>query len=340
MGTIEATVLQQNRPSIYCRYIDDIFVRIRNVKELQALKKRLADASGLNFTYEEPRDGSLPFLDVLVTAREAGFTTTVYVKETNQGLCLNGDSECPQRYIRSTINAYVRRALSHCTSWESTHKELERLTQVLINNGYKNSDVQEAIKTAIGKKHTNKQQPNEDKEKIKIFYKSHMSTQHRIEEQAIRDIIHRNVKPTNPNHAIDLVIYYKTRKTSQLIMRNKTTRKPAPTQEANVIYQHICTAEDCGPHSYIGMTRTTLSRRLTCHLQNGSIKDHYHGKHQIKLTRQHLEENTTIIDRETDARRLLFLEALYIESMKPAINQQTRDLQILPTRKLRTQDAG
>ncbi|MPC56280.1 hypothetical protein E2C01_050233 [Portunus trituberculatus] len=118
-------------------------------------------------------------------------------------------------------------------------------------------------------------------------------------------------------------------------MRNKTAKKPAPTQEANVIYQHNCTAEDCGPHSYIGMTRTTLSRRLTCHLQNGSIKEHYHEKHQTKLTRQQLEENATIIDRETDARRLMFLEDIYIESLKPAINQQTRDLQILPTRKLR-----
>ncbi|MPC94435.1 hypothetical protein E2C01_089604 [Portunus trituberculatus] len=71
-------------------------------------------------------------------------------------------------------------------------------------------------------------------------------------------------------------------------MRNKTAKKPAPTQEANVIYQHNCTAEDCGPHSSIGMTKTTLSRRLTCHLQNRSIKEHYHGKHQTKLTRRPL----------------------------------------------------
>ena len=153
-GTIEATAQQQNRPSIYCRYIDDIFVRVRNLDELQALKKRLTDASGLNFTYEESRDGSLPFLDVLVTARDAGFTTTVYIKQTNQGLCLNGDSECPQRYLRSTINAYVRRALSHCTSWESTHKELERLTQVLVHNGYKNSDVQGTTPTSKHSKRT------------------------------------------------------------------------------------------------------------------------------------------------------------------------------------------
>ena len=217
---------------------------------------------------------------------------------------------------------------------------MERLTQVLINNGYKNSDVQEAIKTAIDKRLTNYQQPHEEKEKIKIFYKSHMSTQYRMEEKAIRDIIRKNVKPTSPNQTIDLIIYYKTKKTSQLIMRNNTTAKPAPTQEANVIYKHTCTAEDCGPHSYIGMTRTSLSRRLTCHLQNGSIKEHYNKGHQTKLTRQQLEDNTSIIDRETDTRRLMFLEALYIEEIKPTINLQVRDLKILPTRKLKTQEAG
>ena len=44
-----------------------------------------------------------------------------------------------------------------------------------------------------------------------------MSTQHTIEDKAIRNIIHHNVKPTNPKQTINLVIYYKTKKTSQFI---------------------------------------------------------------------------------------------------------------------------
>ena len=61
MGTIEADKLRDNRSSIYCGYIDDIFVRVRNKEELQALKEKLATASGLNFTYEKSRNGRLPF---------------------------------------------------------------------------------------------------------------------------------------------------------------------------------------------------------------------------------------------------------------------------------------
>ncbi|KAK8394293.1 hypothetical protein O3P69_006474 [Scylla paramamosain] len=72
-------------PSVFCRYIDDIFVRVKNIEEIQNLKERLTRAFGLNFTYEESKESRLPFLDVLVTARNSDFST----KETNQGQCLN-----------------------------------------------------------------------------------------------------------------------------------------------------------------------------------------------------------------------------------------------------------
>ncbi|KAK8389338.1 hypothetical protein O3P69_008818 [Scylla paramamosain] len=71
MGTIETNTLQDNRPSLYCHYIDDILVRVKNIEEFQYLKERLTRASSLNFTYEESKEGRLPFLDVLVTARSS-----------------------------------------------------------------------------------------------------------------------------------------------------------------------------------------------------------------------------------------------------------------------------
>ena len=160
-----------------------------------------------------------------------------------------------------------------------------------------------------------------------------MSTEYKKEENIIKNIVKTNVKPTNPEHTIELTIYYKTKKTSQLYIKNNNTKPPAPLQTANVIYKHECSAEDCGPHTYIGMTTTTLSRRLTCHLQQGAIKEHYQTHHQANLTRKTMETGTTIIDREQDARRIKLLEALYIEQLLPTINSQIRDLQILPTRK-------
>jgi len=334
MGTIESGLLATSRPSLYCRYVDDIFVRTKDLQELQDLRQRFIAASGLNFTYEEATNGRLPFLDILVTAHNAGFRTTVYTKPTNKGLCLNGDSECPKRYLRSSISAYIRRALSHCSTWKDAHQELERITQVLVNNGYTNTDISDVIKRHMDKWYTHQDTttPANDKH-IKIYYRSHMSTDYKTDEKIIKDIVHRNVRPTDPEQHIALIIYYKSRKTAHLLLRNRPSATKTPLQEDHVIYQHTCNSEECGPHSYIGMTRTRLSRRLTCHLGNGAIKNHYATLHNSRLTRQDLNENTKIIDREQDPRRLLFLEAIYIITKQPTINTQVEDFQVLPSAK-------
>ena len=149
----------------------------------------------------------------------------------------------------------------------------------------------------------------------------------------MKDLIFQKVKQKDPTHRISLTIYHESPKTSQLLLRNHSAVTSPPLQRDHVIYQHSCSHEDCGPHSYIGMTRTRLSRRLTCHLQAGAIKNHYRTHHNIALNRQHLEDGTTILDKETDHRRLLLLEALYIAEKRPTMNAQVEDFQILPTSK-------
>ena len=124
------------RPEIYCRYIDDIFVVVQNEQQLKDLKNIFERLSCLKFTYELPNKDSLPFLDVLVKKETNKYITSVYTKSTNLGFCMNGKSECPERYRKSVINAYVRRAMTHCSSWMSVHQELQRASQVLVNNGH------------------------------------------------------------------------------------------------------------------------------------------------------------------------------------------------------------
>ncbi|MPC94981.1 hypothetical protein E2C01_090173 [Portunus trituberculatus] len=128
---------------------------------------------------------------------------------------------------------------------------------------------------------------------------------YKIEESTIKNIVKNNITPTDLSKKINLVIYYRSMKTLQLLIRNNDKPKPRHLQQSHIIYEHTCAIEDCGPQKYIGITRTTLSRRLTCHLQNGAIKQHYTTKHKTEVTRNTLEENTKIIDKESDPRRLL-----------------------------------
>ena len=68
------------------------------------------------------------------------------------------------------------------------------------------------------------------------------------------------------------------------------------------------------------MTSTTLSRRLTMHLNNGAPFQHYLKKHNENLTREILVNNTKIIFRSSDINRLSIAEALLIKETGPLIN--------------------
>ncbi|XP_076039482.1 uncharacterized protein LOC143024555 [Oratosquilla oratoria] len=177
MGMVEREVFSTTRkPPIYTRYVDNIFVLVRDQRELEDLKTTLQRVSGLNFTTENSVNGQLPFLDVKIDASSQSFKTGVYSKPSNPGLCLNGNSECPSRYRKSTIDAYVRRALSHCSDWNRTHAELDRITQVLVNNGFSNKEVQNVINTHLDRWYRPPTDNIETGQKIIIFYKNIMST--------------------------------------------------------------------------------------------------------------------------------------------------------------------
>ncbi|XP_076039346.1 uncharacterized protein LOC143024430 [Oratosquilla oratoria] len=195
MGTIEEKILSEKKPNIYCRYIDDIFVRFNTADELEDLRQRLMEESDLTFTIENTINGSLPFLDIQVSHSNTGYKTSVYVKSTNDGRCLNGQSECPVRYKKSTINAYVRRALTHCSDWTSAHHKLERTSHVLVNNGFPNYLVEKAIKDEVDRWYLghNSHTDAPNKTPIKLFYKSHMTSAHKTEEKVIKNIIRRNI---------------------------------------------------------------------------------------------------------------------------------------------------
>ncbi|XP_045133340.1 uncharacterized protein LOC123517393 [Portunus trituberculatus] len=108
MGCIEEVVFKETEePDIYCTYIDDIFTKTKNQANTEHVRQRLQQVSGFNFTIESSINGTMPFLDIFVKQPDESFNTEVYVKDTNPGHCLNGRSECPQRYKDSAIGAYI-----------------------------------------------------------------------------------------------------------------------------------------------------------------------------------------------------------------------------------------
>ncbi|XP_076064990.1 uncharacterized protein LOC143039026 [Oratosquilla oratoria] len=191
MGLMERRVLFDPviRPHSYGRYVDDIFVETRDHTLLQEICEAFANNSCLNFTSEHHADDSLPFLDISVKPDVNRFTTTVYVKSTNKGRCLNADVVCPAAYNKSVIHSYVKRAFTHCSTWPLLHQELQRLQQVLVDNVFINKGVQEVIRKKKMESYLNHDTVLPKKRPTVILnYRPFMSTAYRTDERILRFI--------------------------------------------------------------------------------------------------------------------------------------------------------
>ena len=96
MESFELTALQTspNPPSMWKRFVDDTFVIMKKAHKEECLTHLNSVDSNIQFTTEEPRpDGSLPFLDILITPDKDGrLDTTVYRKPTHTNQYLHWDS--------------------------------------------------------------------------------------------------------------------------------------------------------------------------------------------------------------------------------------------------------
>ena len=109
-------------------------------------------------------------------------------------------------------------------------------------------------------------------------------------------------------------------------MRNNT-RVLRPLAKTNLVYNFECPFDGCnhptmGKQRYVGHTRCSLSRRLSMHLMQGSIKEHCIKKHDCKISRQQIVDSTSIRFFESDPVRLKILESLVIKFERPVINSQ------------------
>lgn len=91
------------------------------------------------------------------------------------------------------------------------------------------------------------------------------------------------------------MIYYNNPETCSLVIKNNSMIGRSGSLNCNtVVYECPCNIGRCQScHiNYIGHKTCTLSHRLSLHLQEGGIKQHYELKHGRKLTRGIIVNNT------------------------------------------------
>ena len=149
-----------------------------------------------------------------------------------------------------------------------------------------------------------------------------MHSNYKLDETILKEIVYNNITCTQSQQKPNLIIYYKNKKSSQLVMKNNPSPPIPPIKQTNLVYAFNCDVSPCETTLYIGYTRTSLARRLKSHTYNGSIKKHYEETHGIKVNTNKLINNTTIIAKAPDKYRLTIKEALLISQHAPVINHQ------------------
>ena len=325
MCHVENKIAQEHpeaMPLIYARYVDDIFILTENTEKIFKLKHYFESYSVLKFTYETEKNNQLVFLDTVVTRCNNNLKTTVHTKPTSSGDCINFNSICPDRYKTGVIKTLLHRSYHICNTWESINSEIDRIKQLLTNNNFPMNLIEDTIKKFLDSKINNQQrQQDETCNSIKLFYQSQMTSNYKMEEQQIKEIIGKNIKPSNPAEDIKLHIFYRNKKLRNLVMRNRYHK----TEEYHhVVYQYTCTLGECNSsQSYIGYTESTLTERIRNHGQHGSIIRHLREHHSIQRQKTtELLKNVKVIGRASTKQELLLLEALLIQQEKPSLNQQ------------------
>ena len=64
-----------------------------------------------------------------------------------------------------------------------------------------------------------------------------MTKANKIDERVIKNIESRNLQCSNVNDRLNLIIYYKSKKSKQLVIKNSLGEKRGQLQHTNVIYE-------------------------------------------------------------------------------------------------------
>ena len=114
--------------SLWKRFVDDTFVILETEHKEEFFQHINAIEEKIQFTAETTRaDGSIPFLDTLLTAKSNGsLSTSIYRKPTHTNQYLQWDSHHAIANKYSVINSLLHRAKNIC----SNQDQLEELTHI------------------------------------------------------------------------------------------------------------------------------------------------------------------------------------------------------------------
>ena len=325
MCELENNVFEKHpelKPKLYTRFVDDIFSLTSSEADIPRIIEKFKSNSVLDFTFELEKSQKLSFLDCLITRFESKFKTSVFVKDTNSGDCINYKSICPEKYKTGVIKTLLHRGYHVSSDPTIFNAEVARIKQLLTNNNFPAKVIESEVNKFMEKKN-NPEATVEGRENVNLFFQNQMTSQYKSDENKLKSLIAQQVFPAI-GKVVAFQIFYKNRKLRSLLIRNKPKIDTPVDKMHHVVYQYTCEDEGCNAPQYIGYTTCTLYNRFGSHTQSGSIMRHLREQHSVTGTiyRRKLLQSVKVLKAEVNKQKLILTEAVLIKDLRPALNSQ------------------
>jgi len=142
------------KPVFYRRFVDDTFCIFENSTQDECFLNYLyGQHPNIKFTHELEEDNSLPFLDILFTHVENGFSNNLYRKKTFTNLYTHFDSISPVQYKINLISVLIYRAFQICLSYIAFHRQICNIKRFLQQNRFPLQLINRIIKRFLNKQY-------------------------------------------------------------------------------------------------------------------------------------------------------------------------------------------
>ena len=315
MEEFEVKALQSfpHPPSLWLRFVDDTFV-INKAEHSQDLLQHINNQDPhIKFTVEPTQQGSLPFLDTLVTIQpDNTFNTTVYRKPTHTDQYLHWDSNHHITAKQSVYNTLAHRAKTVSSTQDNLQKELTHIKTALHHcqfpsralNQWEHKFNKTQPPTAQGN-NSNSSNSNKYKATIVVPY---------INKTA------EKFKRLCKNRGIQ--VHFRGTNTLRTALGNPKD-KDLKANQTGIIYKYQCPNIQC-TSSYIGESGRSLGERVKEHFKAPS-PIHHHST----TTGHPMDPNQfNIVHKEVNSLSRTIKEAMFIHMQDPPLNRNLGKYQL------------
>ena len=308
----------QFKPLYYRRYVDDTFLIFKDRAHVELFLNYLnSKHPNIEFTSEVEIDGKISFLDILIERKNGYFSTSVFRKKTYTGLGLNYLSFSAHLFKVNSIGTLINRAYNICSDYCNFDNEMKFLHDYFVKNSYPSYLFFKVLRFFLDKKHAPQVQMltvNKDVRYIRLPYIGKFSLEVKSKLQAIL----RNTYPQ-----IKFQFIFCNNFTLGSFLRSGSFLP----QDLRSSVTYLFTCPQCALR-YVGSTSRWLKHRTLEHrglsFRTGlplttppfsAIREH-----SLDKDHPYTNQDFTILSQTPDKLDLLISESLYIEKMKPQLN--------------------